>query len=324
MAITFLICPTLNFFKVQVVTKPFTCLDGEYLLVRCGSLDDQIVLALLLPRLLFTHLFNSLIGRYICHPVKIGEEKNMRLGQLARKLALRPAEIVGFLAKNSIQIEDGSNTRIEDDHVSLIMNRFAPDRMAEMTAELAAEKNPTIAEEVAKPEPVNEVKLENVQSLIADIPLDNPEPVIELIKAPKVELSGLKVLGKIELPEPKKKEPQSVEFVATEDNAAPLEEQKKPEPRRPVTPRRERNEQRPLKNPIALQREREAMETEKKRRANAEREKEKRTQNYLKKVKAPTPTKALRIMNDRVEEIVEKKVEAPKTWLGKFMRWMNT
>ncbi len=249
----------------------------------------------------------------------------MRLGQLARKLALRPAEVVGFLAKNSIQIEEGSNTRIEDDHVSLIMRHFAPERMAEMTAELAAEKNTPVAEAISIPQPVNEeVKVEGIQSMIADIPLANQEPVKELIKAPKVELSGLKVLGKIELPEPKKKEPLLVESGATEDNPIPSEEPKKQEPRKSFTPRRERSEPRPLKNPIALQREREAMEAEKKRRANAEREKEKRTQNYLKKVKTPTPTKALKIMNDQVEEIVEEKVEAPKTWLGKFIRWMNT
>jgi type IV secretory pathway VirJ component len=248
----------------------------------------------------------------------------MRLGQLARKLALRPAEIVGFLAKNGIQIEEGSNTRIEDDHVSLIMNHFAPERMAEMTAELAAEKIPLIPEVEVGSEPVKEIKVEEIQSRMADVPSVNPEPVVELIKAPKVELSGLKVLGKIELPESKKKEPQQVESITTEDTVVPLEEQKKPEPRKPFVPRKERSEQRPVKNPIALQREREATEAEKKRRANAEREKEKRTQNYLKKVKPAAPTKALKIMNDRVEEIVEEKVEPPKTWLGKFMRWMNT
>lgn len=247
----------------------------------------------------------------------------MRLGQLARKLALRPNEIVEFLAKRSIQIEDGSNTRIEDDHVSLIMNHFAPERMAEMTAELAAEKNPSILEMEVGPEAEKEIKVDDIQPPMADVSSANPEPMVELIKAPKVELSGLKVLGKIELPEPKKKEPQQPESVAT-DNVVPKEEQKRLEPRKPFVPRKERSEQRPTKNPIALQREREAVEAEKKRRANAEREKEKRTQNYLKKVKTPAPTKAMKIVKEQVEEVIEEKVDPPKTWLGKFMRWMNT
>lgn len=248
----------------------------------------------------------------------------MRLGQLARKLALRPTEIVGFLAKNSIQIEDGSNTRIEDDHVPLIMNHFAPERMAEMTAELAAEKNPSIVEIEVGPEPEKEIKVEDIQPPMADGSSANPEPVVELIKAPKVELSGLKVLGKIELPEPKKKEHQQTESVAT-DNVVPKEEQKRLEPRKPFVPRKERSEQRPAKNPIALQREREALEAEKKRRANAEREKEKRTQNYLKKIKTPAPTKSVSLVKEQVEVMVqEEKRTPPKTWFGRFMRWMNT
>lgn len=249
----------------------------------------------------------------------------MRLGQLARKLALRPAEIVGFLAKNSIQIEEGSNTKIEDDHVSLIMTHFAPERMAEMTAELAAEKNPSVQDVEVRPEPIKDIIIEDTKSHIIDLPFVYPEPVVELIKAPKVELSGLKVLGKIELPEPKKKEPQQVESIATEDTVGPIEELKRPEPRKQFIPRKERSEQRPVKNPIAMQREREAMEAEKKRRANTEREKEKRTQNYLKKVKAPAPTKSVSLVKEQVEVMVqEEKRTPPKTWFGRFMRWMNT
>jgi len=248
----------------------------------------------------------------------------MRLGQLARKIALRPAEIVAFLAKNNIQVEEGSNTRIEDNHVSLIMNHFAPDQMAEMVAELAAEKGTSLSEVEVKPEPVIETKEEDTLAQVVDISPITPEPVIELIKAPKVELSGLKVLGKIELPEPKKKETQKLESVATEGDFDRVEEQKKPEVRKSFTPRRENKEQRQAKNPIALKREREEQEAEKKRLINAKRLKEKRTQNYLKKVKAPAPTKAMKIVKEQVEEIVEEKKDPPKTWLGRFIRWMNT
>ena len=58
----------------------------------------------------------------------------MRLAQLARKLVIRPTVIVEFLIEHNIQIEDGSNTRLEDDHVALIMQKFAPARAAEVAA----------------------------------------------------------------------------------------------------------------------------------------------------------------------------------------------
>lgn len=249
----------------------------------------------------------------------------MRLGQLARKLALRPAEIVEFLAMHHIQIEEGSNTRIEDEHVSLIMTQFAPERLAEVNTELAAEKElQQLSEVPPQPRAVSsEVKSAGSVSAVTEN-LETPAPIVEVIKAPKIELSGLKVLGKIELPEPKKKEQQSVESDQQLEGTAPAEAQKKVKPeRKPFAPRRERHE-RPLKNPVALQREREAMEAEKRRKANAEREKEKRTQNYLKKVKTPAPTKAAKIVKEQVEVMKEEKVDPPKTWLGRFIRWMNT
>jgi hypothetical protein len=64
----------------------------------------------------------------------------MRLGQLARKLSLRQSALVDFLAQQQIQIDGGSNTRIEDDHVVLIMKHFAPEQETSMRTELANEK----------------------------------------------------------------------------------------------------------------------------------------------------------------------------------------
>ena len=53
----------------------------------------------------------------------------MRLGQLARKLSLRPAQIIEFLAESNIQIEDNSNSRVEDSHVEMVVKFFAPDML---------------------------------------------------------------------------------------------------------------------------------------------------------------------------------------------------
>ena len=240
----------------------------------------------------------------------------MRLGQLARKLALKPIEIVGFLAKQNITIEDGGNTRLEDDHVALILQKFAPEQLEEPRP-----KAEPIIQSPATPILVeNDIVVTEVQIPANEV---SKEETIEVIKAPKVELSGLKVLGKIELQEPKKKE------VAPESNDAPISGEIKKQPlqefRKPHSPWNERPNTRARKNPIALQREQEVLEARKKREAEVEREKDKRTMHYLKKVNVAKPTKALKMTYDEPsEEQSVAKVPTPKTWWGRFMRWLNT
>ena len=148
------------------------------------------------------------------------------------------------------------------------------------------------------------------------------EKEVELIKAPKVELSGLKVLGKIDLPEPKKKEttPETVDAEPSPE----IEKQTHQDFRKPYPPRRERPNPTQRQNPIALQREREAQEARKKRAADVERGKEKRTMHYLKKVNVAQPTKALKIAQDEPQEEAPVVIETPKTWWGRFMKWLNT
>ena len=251
----------------------------------------------------------------------------MRLAQLARKLAIRPTVIVEFLTKHNIQIEDGSNTRLEDDHVALIMQKFAPAMAAEVAAELAVEKETEVMPIVKAPVIII-TQPEGVERKVElPLPIIEFQPVeIELIKAPKVELSGLKVLGKIELPELKKKEPTPVsDPVATTDivlTEAEIEKKPRQENRKPYPVRKE-NDTRARSNPIALQRERETVEKETQKRANVEREKEKRTQHYLNKVKTVAPTKSLKLVKEEVEELTAI-APVPKTAWGKFKKWLNT
>ena len=243
----------------------------------------------------------------------------MRLGQLARKLAMRPAEIVTFLSQQHIAIESGGNTRLEDEHVGLIMRKFAPELSEEKIIEAIAQGEEAASRmdntPVANTDSAESVAPADIQSPSGE----SPEEKIELIKAPKVELSGLRVLGKIDLPENKKKEvPPTVESTET---APPSTSDK----RRPYQPRRERASAPSQKNPIALQREREAHEAEERRRAEIERDKEKRALHYRKKVKVAPPSKRVRMVDEPVEELsAAELMEPPKTWLGKFLRWLNT
>jgi hypothetical protein len=259
----------------------------------------------------------------------------MRLGQLARKLTLRPSQIVDYLAAQQIFPDEGSNARLTDEMTERIVHHFAPQRLNEIMA--IEEKSLESATEPIQEEPVfikvaEEVAVaEESPSSVVEAAEGNPsEDKPEVIKAPKVELSGLKVLGKIELPEPKKKaEPvtESVEAAEGEPAKIPATEKKqgRPEPRVNTKQRRENYTQRPARNPIAIQREQKAREEEEKRKEKLEREKEKRTQYYLQRVKTGQPTKSAKIVSEPLESYQAKEVKpVPKTWFGKFLRWLNT
>jgi hypothetical protein len=278
----------------------------------------------------------------------------MRLGQLARKLGVTSNQIVSFLASKSITIEEGANTRIESNNLKLVVLHFAPAMLSEIEKEgerppietaldplpekvevpvespIIAETPPSIDEQSAmldmeKPSNFSEEKFD-------PIAVDAPPEVVntsETIKAQKVELQGLKVVGKIDLPVPKKKETETSKPSSESEGISDLQEEakvvnEKPvyKDRRPSTQRR--SDSRPRKNPIQAQREREAQEAEEKRRLEAEKEKERRTQNYLKKVKPTVPTKAVKLIEEPVGSLQDEQPDEPKSLWGKFVRWLTT
>lgn len=244
----------------------------------------------------------------------------MRLGQLARKLAVRPSQIVDYLSTHKIYLEEGSNAKLNDEHVDRIVLHFAPNRLKEIVADIKTEESlDNIAPSIIIEEPEKEFSKPEILESEDDIKLEKPE----VIKAPKVELSGLKVLGKIELPQSKKKDQPAPETTTEETKIEPLEERQRPENRRPQT-KSKREVQQPWRNPIALQREREAREAEERKREAAERDKERRKEHYLKRVKVGQPTKPARIIDEPVElHITQKPDERPRGLWGRFMKWLN-
>lgn len=281
----------------------------------------------------------------------------MRLGQLARKLAVIPAEIVEFLAANNIRIDESTNTRLEHEQLMVVVNHFAPARAAEFVTPVKEETQDIpedttqqveiVEPETVEPEPV--IPTPDIQQEMAIIDDDNiipdveQEPKVEVIKAPKVELAGLKVLGKIELPGPKKKEQksetESTEATATtatpgaegKDNALGDQRREAGEGREGKRKSHHKSDRtsdqrnkRARKNPIALQREREAYEAQLKREADAKSEKERRTLYYQNRVKASVPTKPARLINEQVVEMTADMAKTPTTWLGKFWKWFRS
>ena len=240
----------------------------------------------------------------------------MRLAQLARKLSVRPSEIVDLLAQDQVFFEDGTNAKLNDDQVKRVVLHVAPERMSEIMLVQINETN-EINELDSQPEaivePINEVKAETIPEDIKPT-IDTELP--ETIRVPKVELAGLKVLGKIELPQPKAKE-------EAKDEVKDASQIKAKRERRDKQPRADRYE-RPWRNPVALQREAEDREREERKREALKQEKERKRMHYLNQVKNNKPPKAARLYEESAPapKIVAK--QKPRTWIGKFLRWLNT
>ncbi len=243
----------------------------------------------------------------------------MRLGQLARKLALRPAEIVDFLAENNIRISDGTNARMEKDQINLVMKRFVPGwvEAPEAVAEVEVE------EDVISIEPASDGLISDDQTSTAaessELQQTDSSDAGDVIRAPKIELSGLKVVGKIDLPEPKKKEEP-----AKEGSTSAEDDKKERRDNRKEFDVNRRRHQKSEKNPVTLQREKEAKEAQRKRLEQQAREKEKRTQNYLKNYKPSSPTKAAKLVKEDLVQMTPQELEEPpKTLLGRIIRWLT-
>jgi hypothetical protein len=235
----------------------------------------------------------------------------MRIGQLARRLGVPPSDILGFLATQNIETETGTNSRIGDDLVARVVGHFAPEKLSEILAappvEEPIEQTPIVeVTETEVTEVIEETPTHAVEETVGEADATPEEPV-EVIRVSKVELQGLKVLGKIDLPEPKKK-------------AEPAADQ---QPKKEFEKRNDRRNQREWKNPLEVKRQQEARAKEKKKQEEADRLKEQRTNNYYKKVKSVPTKSARRIEEQTVVEDIEVK-EAPKGLIGKFLRWLRT
>lgn len=251
----------------------------------------------------------------------------MRLAQLARKISVKASEITEFLADRGIQLENSSNAKVMDEHVELVLTHFAPELIGEDDAaipELPSEQEANLTETDSEELSQKVEEIETHEDIVT------PEEVVEtheVIKPVKVELPGLKVVGKIDLPEPKKKEEELPEdsegpIEKAENNTDTTNRSSRSGPGRVARPKRE-YDRRPRKNPIALQREREEREALKRKLEQREKDKELRTKRYLKKVKVksnpPKPLKKIR--NDEEYETYSEVATKPKSFIGKILNW---
>jgi hypothetical protein len=235
----------------------------------------------------------------------------MRLGQLARKINISPSDIESLLMDAQLNAESGINTRLTGEQVQLVLQHFAPKLMDTELEEIIESPDEDI--QPTGHTPIDSVSAE--KDSMSDVKESSSDSVLpELIKAPKIELQGLKVLGKIDLPEPKKK---------PEPEQKPAEKSEIKTERSSDQPFTAFRKPKPYLNPIEAQRLREAREAEKRKKIEARKKKELKTQAYLKNVvqkreirKAPT------FKTDNTPQ-VRSRPKPPDSFFGKIWHWLT-
>ncbi len=293
----------------------------------------------------------------------------MRLGQLARKLDVKTKDVVSFVHHSLQQeIKEHPNSKVPDELIEDIIAFFKPN---EKQLDQSSLKNPEIesnadtdkkSEQVANKSIEIEKEFHNEDTDV--VPEDKVEPtnsdedqtekntseentadikevnlVDGVIKAPKLEVKGVKVVGKIDLPEKPIVEEVETESSADKEEITDLGEQK--ESTEEITTLEEKPKKRPQKkrNPRAKKtpskdlsyEEKKQLEMERYKKLQAEKkkkEKEKKKRHYEKLIqqKAPSKDSKKKSTKKRIQQKQANKPiqPTPKTVWGKFLRWLNT
>lgn len=276
----------------------------------------------------------------------------MRLGQLSRQLNLDTKDIVNFLAENNIEIKDHPNVKLDETAEQMVMEKFS-DPKSEEPAELIEPSEIQIIESESS-EPESDILPEPQSEELEDDPVAEPiattsdvepaepsseeaiasetpdsEEEIEVIKAPKIELPGLKVVGKIDLPEPKapKEDEEPEEPIEKEEKEESIPKVRlvhhsKRNSRPRLTP--EQLEEKRLRNKRAKEKRiREAEERAKAR--EIQRLKDIKAEHYKKKLSKASAkqTTNKKKATSKPKQVTQQKPQ-PKSLLGKFWRWLNT
>ncbi|MBK6266270.1 hypothetical protein JKA74_14585 [Marivirga sp. S37H4] len=296
----------------------------------------------------------------------------MRLAQAARDLSITTEDITSFLAKKGITIEKDSNTKLNDESVTLLFDYFEGDlrvkkkkKETEQLPEPVQESKPELSEEEvdekesqqpvieeksteiefsedinieATNEPAKETEDTSIHNDITEAAainspgereyktvsdlLESGDEISDdvVIKAPKVSLQGLNVLGKIDLPAPKAKaEKVEAEIdkktIRKNDSARRNKREPLKRSRKELTPQqiREREQKREKR------RREEAAKLEKKRKEKFYKEKILKPKQEQQKKRKPKKSKTMAPEKAQVQ-----KRPQPTTLIGKFWRWLNT
>ena len=235
----------------------------------------------------------------------------MRLGQLSRKTGIKSDEIVDFLASQDIEVKRGGNAKVDDAHLPLIYDHFniaitdepEADSDNEQIEEVPESVNANLdpSQEIAEfhagidiEEEYSEEELAEIKRKLEEQKAEYekaPSEDRELIKAPKLNLPGLKVVGKIDLPEPKVKDDSETETeeekkTTESTNDGEVQEiterdlRKERRQRGKRKPRNRNTRKQPNINPVELERRKAQKEAERQKKLRKKAEKERKRKFY--------------------------------------------
>lgn len=280
----------------------------------------------------------------------------MRLGQLARQLEITPGEIVNYFTQQGIEINPHPNSKLDETLEQEVLKHFQLQNEASVAIpeppenqEVAAEIQPamllTVELQSTSPATTEELpdtavememgehpESEDVSIAYAEEPeaeraesRDAPDEP-EVIKAPKIALRGLKVVGKIELPEEPRKKP------AAEREESEQDAPKNPKENHSRVIRHHRNNGRKKlteeeRETIRLKNKQEKAkrlqrEAEKQKRLEEQRLKAQKTAHYQEKI-ARTKQASKKKKKSQPAAFSDPRPQ-PKTILGRFWCWLNT
>lgn len=271
----------------------------------------------------------------------------MRLVQLARKLGVTQNDIVSFLSANNIDIPPHGNSKLNEETITQILKHFpSPEENVEDPEDSAPpqEAGINIADQVKPeteeekdtpeeqhssrpPEPATAGAEDAESGPSADGPAlpseEQPQTEVEVIRAKKIKLEGIKVLGKIDLPEPVKKPARE----ADEDGEEKETSRKRPAGKSRKPQREQRNGGKRKKTETYEQKQRRKdREAEKKKRERERKLKEKKKKFYEQQVKEQKPAKAKKKPVRKKQHATvntKKKVQRHSNPVIRFWEWLN-
>ncbi len=257
----------------------------------------------------------------------------MRLGQLSRQLEVSSEQIVILLKEHFREVNNHPNIKLTEEELHFIEDYFSP-------KEEAAEKTPIVEEpDTTQEEPSKENKEskdnkkvpEFVESLRPQVITLEDEfqaqtEDLETFKVEKPQLEGLKVVGKIDLPEP----------VIKEKETTPEREEKRPRDRKQNRKRDDRKPNRNRGNSAIAERQKAERLAKKKRIEEEQRLKELKKKHYEENVKAKftpvTPKKkkkkaevadTAKVNVSLQGNVVQSQKPTAKNPLKRFWLWLN-
>ncbi len=282
----------------------------------------------------------------------------MRLAQIARKVQTPPTQIIKHIEQNfETTISSAPNTKIPEEYVQNILEHFGqstaqkeektvstdqPLTKAQSELQPKEEKAVTPPQEDEAPSPTNEANLS--ESPLAEKTKENqtePEALnIEdgVIKAPKVEVQGIKVVDKIELPTKKEEETEDGEEkekpTSSNEELSNTTAKEEPETKPKKTQKRKKQSRKPNVPSYEEQLKKDNAAYEKKLKEKREKEKQKKKSHYEKMMKERQKRQKQKSSkkaksntsksNDEQTTLVDQTKESPKTAWGKFIKWLNT